>query len=457
MLKCKGCGADIPFVPETQNYVCPYCDTVHTQEDLTELEQDGEIRAHEHVWTEVKPDDLSGAQQMSFAQDTSDGMMDVYIYTCPQCGGELMTTEDTFATFCSYCGSSVLLNKREGKEEKPKHIIPFKISKDQAVQIYQERMKKAYFAPEYIRHMDVEKVRGIYMPYWTYTDKIQGTVQGRREDRIPMKGGTQVNTYDVDAYIDAEGDGIEFDAASSFPDDLSQAAGPFHFKMATDYKASYMSGFYADRGNMPESAYADEAHKTMMEIVSEYTSNRIHVPRTKMNMQIQNQIGAEKAMYPVWFVSARNHAQNKVSYAVINGETGKMAADIPVDPKKLLLGTLAMSVPLFLLMYLLLIPTPRVTAFVTGLLALAGLVIMLITTHGTEIKVGGSIGMNIAAGLISVILFLINPFRDEIYYIGLLIADALCVLSYVRIFAMSNKKQLRKLPQLGARGGDENA
>ena len=50
-------------------------------------------------------------------------------------------------------------------------------------------------------------------------------------------------------------------------------------------------------------------------------------------------------MLPVWFLSYRNGG--RVSYAVVNGQTGKAAADLPVDKKRYLFGSLLLAVPLF--------------------------------------------------------------------------------------------------------------
>lgn len=41
---------------------------------------------------------------------------------------------------------------------------------------------------------------------------------------------------------------------------------------------------------------------------------------------------AASAMLPVWFLSYRN--KDRVAYATVNGQTGKVAADIPVDSRK---------------------------------------------------------------------------------------------------------------------------
>ena len=31
---------------------------------------------------------------------------DVTVFKCPQCGGEIMSTDNTIADFCSFCGAS---------------------------------------------------------------------------------------------------------------------------------------------------------------------------------------------------------------------------------------------------------------------------------------------------------------------------------------------------------------
>lgn len=443
MLKCKNCGADIPFNPATQTYICPYCGSEFTHEELNEHEQAGEIQAEEQTFQE-------------------DDGMDVYVYTCSQCGGELITTEETYATFCSYCGSSILLEQKKSREEKPDYIIPFKITKEQAEKIYNEKMQKAIFAPSYMKRMNVEKVRGIYMPYWTYAMHMQGNVQAEQEESSHQIGGTLYKTYDIRARIDWQGDGIEYDASSSFPDDLSQAAGPFDFKESKKFVPSYMSGFYADRGNMPKEAYAKEAEADLKEIGAEKLANRLDVAKSQIRYGIHTETDAKKAMYPVWFVFAKNEHANKISYAIINGQSGKIAADIPFDPKKLILGMFIFAIPIFLLLYLVLVPTPRKTDIFIAVLSAISLIITIFQTTGRNKQ--GSVKdyiLPILANVISIatclFLAIVNPFRDSIHYLGIIAATIFSISAYISLFRTKNKNMERELPQLGKRGGDEYA
>ena len=55
-------------------------------------------------------------------------------------------------------------------------------------------------------------------------------------------------------------------------------------------------------------------------------------------------------MFPVWFMSYRNG--DRVAYATVNGQTGKAVADLPVDIRKFIGGSLLLAVPVFILLNL---------------------------------------------------------------------------------------------------------
>lgn len=509
MLKCPNCGADIAFNPATQSYICEYCSSEFTQEQLNEAQLSGDIKAEEQEMYEEKIEpETEGAD---------DQYMKVIVYTCPQCGGELFTTEETAATFCSYCGSSVLLDRRVSQEMRPDYIIPFQITKEEAAEIYNKKLRKSIFAPGYMRHMDIEKIRGIYMPYWTYSVFGNAAVSANITESKPAVGGTRVTTYEVSAMVNMQGDGIEYDSASSFPDDLSQTIAPYKFAEAKPFTASYMSGFYADAGDMDEEAYSKDAGEVMRILASERAAEALNVLPGDIIKDIPApDVKGERAMYPVWFVSARNKAENKVSYAVVNGQTGKIAADVPVDNKKLILGMLLIAIPLFAVLYFLITPTPLITAvcvlvlsviggifaisnmtggnkgasakssipgIIIGIVAILGGIGLFILTRrywtiGVAIagafmaissivraakgvkyeKVQGTytlpLILSIAAVVICIIALVWNPVNDMYYYICIIAAGVCSGLSYWTMFTIHNKGTLRKLPQLGKRGGD---
>ena len=117
MYKCPNCSGEMYFSPEKQKLVCKFCGSMFKAD---EFEQHTGVHAEEFEENAV-----------SEQQEEEEKYYQATVFTCPQCGGELISTEETAATFCSFCGSSVLLESRVSRERKPDKIIPFRKSKEE--------------------------------------------------------------------------------------------------------------------------------------------------------------------------------------------------------------------------------------------------------------------------------------------------------------------------------------
>lgn len=328
MIQCPGCGAGMRFDPVSQMVKCDFCETKIEPETATPREMIGE--------------------QVVF---------DSSMYTCPSCGAEIMSDADTVATFCSFCGASVMLAKQDVKMLAPSYVLPFKVAKETVSDKYKKMIKSALYAPSDMKQdAQLEKMRGIYIPYWNYDFEKQGemTYKGSRTTRR----GDYIITdhYALHATVDAAYDGIAFDASSSFADELSEAIAPFNVRDNKPFSASYLAGFYADTADVQAEVYAAEARDIVQADIGETV--RKHPNFRMFTMDMQSPLAGsgvdmkkqEVSYFPVWFL-ARRH-KDKVSYAVINGQTGKVAADIPIDYKKYLIGSVIMALPIILLLNL---------------------------------------------------------------------------------------------------------
>ena len=155
MFACKNCGGNVKFDIKSGQLACEYCHSLFDPYAYEDKTSDAEV-------------------QKDF---------DATIFTCPQCGGEILSTDDTAAGFCSFCGASTVLYSRMQKEHKPAYIIPFAKSKDDCKQAYMSLMKKAIFAPKELKDPKfIDGFRGIYMPYWTYYVTQKALFHFRRKD-----------------------------------------------------------------------------------------------------------------------------------------------------------------------------------------------------------------------------------------------------------------------------------
>jgi formate C-acetyltransferase len=57
------------------------------------------------------------------------------VYACNSCGGEILADETTAATTCPYCDSTVVMKGQLAGDLRPDYLIPFCITKEQAMDI----------------------------------------------------------------------------------------------------------------------------------------------------------------------------------------------------------------------------------------------------------------------------------------------------------------------------------
>ena len=367
MYKCPHCGGELDYLPGTEIIKCEYCGSEFSASELIE---EKEVTAAEYQ--EKKTDEQKNERGETTIEAT--------IFTCPQCGGEIYSLDQSAVTFCSYCGSQVTLQSRLSRIRKPDVVIPFQLTAEQGMQEYFRKVKHSLFVPsEMKKDSEVEKLRGIYMPYWVYNVKAP--------EKIKVSSSVEhrtVNYIVKDHYattITAEGtiDGIAYDAASAFSDELSGGIAPYDFREAKDFAPGYFSSFYADEGDVESYLYKDEAFNVAADA---YAENVYHPDMKKYGLDKQKIAkefisgGVERKLgyYPVWFLANKNKKGNRVSYATINGQTGKAAVDLPVDFTKYLIASLIIAVPIFVLLTLFLTMTPRTLGFVVMALSIIAVI-----------------------------------------------------------------------------------
>lgn len=358
MYACPGCGANIKFDPATQMMVCSYCGKT------------------------ASPDSYMSAHSAQEMEGLADDEYQVTYYTCPQCGGELITEDNTAATFCSYCGSSTILEMRVGKEKKPDYVIPFMKTRKDCEAEYKKTLKKAIFAPSDMKSDEtIERFRGIYMPYWIYGVEKHDTIAVKGEKSHRSGDYIYTKHYRMDAKVDASYKGISYDASSSFEDRLSESIAPFDLSGSKHFNSAYFSGFYADTSDVDKNLYVSEA-EALVDIditdktarISEYSAHgasKADIQKAVASSGYSKDV--RLGMFPVWFLA--NQHGDRVSYAVVNGQTGKIAMDLPIDIKKYAIGSLIIATPLFLLFaFSGLHLTPNMLLIVTVALSLIALI-----------------------------------------------------------------------------------
>ena len=314
--KCPGCGAPITFDGAAGMMVCEYCET---QIDVSAMDRINDMYS-ENVVDETPVE----KEYCSF-----DG------YKCESCGAEIVTDETTSATFCSFCGSPAMIKGRLSGALKPQKVIPFKIQKDAAVAAYKKWAGKGLVTPSGFRKQStIEKITGIYVPFWLYDYGADAHVNAkatkRRRDRRGDTIYEHTDHFNVGRHVQAEFDRIPADASEKMDDKTMDLLEPYNYSELTDFQMPYLSGFQSEKFTYDANQLASRAESRVRQyIVDEargtmtgYSSVNIIMANVKLNRH-----NAAYTLMPVWILNYKY--KGKMHTFAMNGQTGKVVGKLP--------------------------------------------------------------------------------------------------------------------------------
>lgn len=332
--KCPNCGGGLQFDPATQKFECEYCLSQFTKEQLAGL-----------------PPDL-GEEQAALEEEQ--GSAKPVLYVCPSCGAEIVTEETTAATFCFYCHNPVVLKGRLEGGYEPDFVLPFAIEKEKAKQIFLEWLKKKRFVPkDFYGPEQIEKLTGVYFPYWLYSCQVKGEIQAEGVKLRVWRAGnvqyTETQKYDVSRSGNMQVEHVSRNALRTADKQLVEGVMPFDMKQMKRFSIEFLAGFFAEKRDMERQEFKDEveaevqsfAADTLKSSISGY--NRVEVKDQRASLR-----GAkwDYALLPVWTLTYTGKRDKKIYYFACNGQTGKICGKLPVDTVKLGFFFLEIFLPL---------------------------------------------------------------------------------------------------------------
>ncbi len=324
--KCPNCGGGLEFDPEAQNYKCDYCLSEFTQEELDEAQK---AESAEQIVTETGPEGESESRTV--------------LYTCPSCGAEIVTDETTAASFCYYCHNPVVLAGRMTGGYHPDFVIPFAIDRDKAVEIFTQWIGKKKYVPNAFFSKDqIEKISGVYFPYWLYSCQVDGDMEAEgTKIKTWVMGNiryTETQKYQVDRSGQMKVEHVTRNALKKANKQLVEGVLPFEMKGLKDFSLGYLSGFIAENRDMNSKDFEADVNTEIRQYAQSSLKNQVvgydslNVRSCRINVDDESW---KYALMPVWTLTYRDQAKNKIYYFACNGQTGKICGELPADKGKL--------------------------------------------------------------------------------------------------------------------------
>ncbi len=340
--KCINCSGPLHFDETIGKLKCDYCDSTFTIEEVEEFYKDKEEAAGEAFdASKIQSEwDTSGIKD---SWDNED--LKMVSYSCPSCSGEIICDENTAATCCPYCGNPTVIPGQFKGDLKPDFIIPFKLSKEQAVEALKKHYKGKFFLNRRFKDDNhINEIQGLYVPFWLYSGVAHADMSFHATRVMRHREGDYevVNTshYNIRRSGELSFNDIPADASLKMDDDFMDSIEPFDYRDFKEFSTAYMPGFLADKYDVS----ADECSKRANLRAANSTASMLRddvvgyatVTETGRSVSI-NKGFVKYAMMPVWILNTKYKDKN--FQFMMNGQTGKLVGNLPVDWPKTLIFT----------------------------------------------------------------------------------------------------------------------
>lgn len=301
---CSNCSGKLIFNPASQKLECTACGSMFSPEDVSD-----------------------------FNADIHSKYYDTRVYTCAHCGAEVVTSDTEVSTFCIYCGNPAINFTRISKEYRPDGLIPFKITKTEALKRVKEKFLKNPIIPKEVKNKAVpENIRGIYVPYWivnarfTQAEYISGDIHfGKYTERKHFQRAGSCNFKNM-----------PIDGSNILNDKVSMKLEPFYFEDAKEFDEDYLNGFYSNTSDMTYEDLRGSAAERCHELFSKESFNSVAADNKMLEDSvywIDIQDNPLYLMLPVWFFTFKYKGEPHT--ILINGQTGKVVGTMPWEQKRI--------------------------------------------------------------------------------------------------------------------------
>ena len=345
--QCPTCTGPLNFVGQSGKLECDYCGGFFEVVEIEALYATTEATASQESEQPWQKD----AEAAGWSEDE---MKALSAFICPSCAAEIICDTETAATSCAYCGNPTILPGRLSGAMKPDMLIPFKLDKKAAIAELKKYYKGKLFLPSNFASDSVlEEIKGIYVPFWLFDCNSDGSVNFNATRSTTYTSGdyqvTKTDHFNVFRAGTLTFSKVPVDASTKMPDTHMDAIEPFDYGALQPFSSAYLPGFIADKYDLTFDACAPRAdvrmeQTTVVALQGTVTGYSTVIERDKRISLKRGSV--HYALLPVWMFKAK--WKDEAFIFAVNGQTGKLAGNLPISKMKFLLWTLVFSLPIAL-------------------------------------------------------------------------------------------------------------
>jgi len=350
--ECHGCGAQFEYDPGAEAMKCPFC---------------GHEKHIPKSAEEIKELDF---QEFLDRVDKEEETMEVLTIKCQSCGAESSSEPNETSSDCPFCGTNIVTAGKSTRLIKPKALLPFKVTKEEAFGAFRRWLKSLWFAPNKLKRdaRKSEALTGIYIPFWTYDCSTSSYYSGQRgenyyvneEYTADVNGKRVVRTrqiqkvrwYPVSGWVMNKYDDVLILASKSIPKKFADKLDPWGMPDMVTFEDGYLSGFRAQSYQVNLQEGFEEAKEIIDLKINNSARQDIGGDHQRID-SIKSQyddITFKHLLLPIWISAYR--FQNKVYQFLVNGRTSEVQAGRPYSWIKIMLTILGAAAAITAFIYL---------------------------------------------------------------------------------------------------------
>ena len=351
--QCPNCLGALRFDGGQNMMVCESCDTTFEIAVIEQMFADKEQAAAD-AGTEPRWD-ISLSNNFS-AEEAAD----LRAYTCPSCAAEIICDSTTAATSCPYCDNPTVVPGQFSADLRPDYVVPFKLDKKAATAALQAYYKGKKFLPKsFSAGNHIQDIKGVYVPFWLFDGETSASMRFSATREKTYKSGdyeiTETDHYRVVREGTVVFEKVPVDASSKMPDEHMDSIEPYDFGELKPFSTAYLPGFMADKYDEDAEKCSERANKRIVASTEDAFRRTVadYATVTREHSNIDLKSGEVKyALLPVWMLSTKWDGKDYLF--AMNGQTGKLIGDLPIDKVKFFGWLFGLTVPIAIVLSMIL-------------------------------------------------------------------------------------------------------
>ncbi len=338
---CPTCGADVTWDPAAGAQRCANCGAT-----IAPPAPSAPIRELDFItWARGTADE--------------DDLQEQLVVHCARCGAETTFGPNVTAGHCAFCGAAISAEGTSKKLIRPQALLPFRVPRARSLELFTQWIKKRWFAPRALRHMakaDTQRLRGVYLPFWTYDADTTTDYTGERGDDYTTtetytttENGhpvTRTRTVVHTRWSSASGrvsdrfDDLLIPAGGAMPRAIVDRLQPWDLNDLVPFADGYLAGFESESYRIDLVAGFRLAKQAMEPTIDATIRADIGGDHQRIGHKqtAYADVTFKHLLLPMWVCSYR--FRDKVYRFVVNARTGEVQGERPWSWIKITLAVL---------------------------------------------------------------------------------------------------------------------